>query len=83
MNDKCRSLIFRNSNILRQKKISLRHIFPIVQYEGGSINGKTRFSILYDNIKYNFYESSINENNNILYNDYNDDNPIIDYYIKI
>jgi hypothetical protein len=76
MNDKCRSLIFRNSNILRLKKISLRHIFPIVQYKGGAINGKTKFSILYDNIEYKFYESSINENNYILYNDYDKDNPV-------
>ena len=76
MNDKCRSLIFRNSNILRLKKISLRHIFPIISHKGGAINGKTRFSILYDNIEYKFYESSINENNYILYNDYDKDNPI-------
>ena len=76
MNDKCRSLIFRNSDILRQKKISLRHIFPIVPHKGGTINGKTKFSILYDNIEYKFYESLINENNYILYNDYDKDNPI-------
>ena len=49
MNDKCRSLIFRNSNILRQKKISLRNILPITSY----------------NIKYKFYESLINKNNYI------------------
>ena len=76
MNDKCRSLIFRNSDILRKNKISLRHIFPIIPHNGGTINGKTRFSILYDNIEYKFYESSINENNYILYNDYDKDNPI-------
>ena len=52
MNDKCRSLIFRNSDILRKNKISLRHIFPIIPHNGGTINGKTRFSILYDNIEY-------------------------------
>ena len=76
MNDKCRSLIFRNSNILRQKKISLRHILPITSYNDGTINGKTRFTVEYDNIEYKFYESLINENNYILYNDYNKDNPI-------
>lgn len=76
MNDKCRSLIFRNSDILRLNKFSLRHIFPIIPFNGGTINGKTKFTISYDNVKYNFYESTINENNYILYNDYDKDNPI-------
>jgi hypothetical protein len=76
MNNKCRSLIFRNSDVLRQNKISLRNIFPIVPHKGGTINGKTKFSILYDNIEYKFYESIINENHYILYNDHNIDNPI-------
>lgn len=71
MNNKYRSLIFRNSNILRLNKISLKHIFPIIPFKGGTINGKTKLTILYDSIKYAFYESEINKNNYILYSDHN------------
>jgi len=70
MNNKCRSLIFRNSNILRLNKISLKHIFPIIPFKGGSINGKTKLTVLYDNIKYTFHESEINENNYKFYLQY-------------
>jgi len=76
MNNKCRSLIFRNSEILRLNKISLKYIFPIIPFKGGTINGKTKLTVLYDNIKYTFHESEINENNYILYSDHDIYNPI-------
>jgi len=76
MNNKCRSLIFRNSEILRLNKISLKHIFPIIPFKGGSVNGKTKLTVLYDNIKYTFHESEINENNYILYSDHDIYNPV-------
>jgi hypothetical protein len=75
MNNKCRLLLFRNSNILKLHKIQARHIFPILAQKGGTIKGKIKLTVEYDNIIYTFYESEIDENHYVLYTDYEEENP--------
>ena len=76
MNNKCRLLLYRNSYIFRIHNIKAQNIFPILAQKGGTIKGKSLFIIEYDSIKYKFYESKMDENHYILYNDNNIDNPI-------
>ena len=75
MNNKCRLLLYRNSNIFRLHKIQANNIFPILAQKGGTIKGKKKLSIEYDNIIYTFYESEINENYYVLYTNYEEHNP--------
>jgi hypothetical protein len=75
MNNKCRLLLYRNSNIIRLHNIQAKNIFPILAQKGGTIKGKIKLNIEYDNIQYTFYESEIDENHYVLYTNYEEENP--------
>jgi hypothetical protein len=75
MNNKCRLLLYRNSDIIRLHKIQAKNIFLILAQKGGTIKGKKKLTVEYDNIIYTFYESKIDENHYVLYTDYEKENP--------